>query len=150
MLVSCVCIHVHPVRASPSSFLSVPSSCKMETTASCSMPSTETGGSEVAERFTVKKFRESVEAWSDRTNWLEGMVNVLVKAGVHRFIFGQFNFENEEIDSAISSYDDESKELIIFGRRVCLDLDLLLGVANIPRRGGSNADHQENPQSRKG
>jgi len=112
---------VHPVRvhsqiscasASPASFLSAPSSCKMETAASCSMPSTETGDSKVAERFTVKKFGESVEAWSDRTNWPEGMLNVVVRAGVHRFLFGQFNFNNEEIDNVISSYDDESKELI--------------------------------------
>ena len=122
--------------ASPASFLSAPSSCKMETAASCSIPSTETGGSEVAERFTVKKFGESAEEWSDRTNWPEGMLNVLVRAGVHRFIFGQFNFNNEEIDNVISSYDYESKELIIFGRRVCLDPDLLSGAAKIPCRGG--------------
>ena len=61
----------------------------METTTSYSIPSTETRGFEVAERFTVRKFRESVEAyWSDRTNWPEGMLNVLVKAGVHHFLFG--------------------------------------------------------------
>ena len=118
MLVSCVCIRVHPVRASPSSFLSVPSSCKMETTASSSMVSTETGGSEFAERFTIRKFGESAEAWSDRTNWPEGMLNVPVRAEVHHFLFGDFNFNNEEIDNSISSFDDESKELIIFGRRV--------------------------------
>ena len=135
MLVSYVCIRMHHVHASPSSFLSVPSSYKMETTASYSMLSTETGGSEVAERFTVRKFGESTEAWSDRTNWAEGMLNVLVRAGVHRFLFSQFNFNNEEIDNSISSYDDESKEFINFGRRVCLDPDLLTGAANIPRRG---------------
>ena len=89
MLVSCACIHMHPVRASTSSFLSIPSSCKMETTASSSMPSTKIGGSEVAERFTVRKFGESTEAWSDKTNWSEGMLNVLVRAGVHRFLFSQ-------------------------------------------------------------
>ena len=47
---------------------------------------------------------------------------VLVRAGVHRFLFSEFNFNNVDIDNVISSYDDESKELIIFGRRVCLDL----------------------------
>ena len=135
MLVSCACIRVHHVRESPSSFLSVPSSCKMDIVASSSMQSTEIGGSEVAERFTVRKFGESAEAWSDRTNWPEGMRNVLVRAGVHHFLFGQFNFNNEEIDNAISSYDDESKELIIFGRRVCLDPDLLSGAEKIPCRG---------------
>ena len=75
----------------------------METTASSSMPSTEIGGSKVAERFTVKKLEESVEAWSDRTDWPEGMLNVLVRARVHRFLFSQFNFNNEEIDNVISS-----------------------------------------------
>ena len=136
MLVSYACIRVHPVRASPSSFLSVPSSCKMETSAAYSMPSTESGGSEFAERFTGKKFRESTEAWSDRTNWLEGMLNVLVRAGVHHFLFGLFNFNNEEVYNSISSYIDESKELIIFGRRVCLDPDLLSSAMKIPRGGG--------------
>ena len=77
----------------------------MDTAASCSMASTETGGSEVAETFTVRKFGESAEAWSDRTNWPEGMLNVLVRAGVHRFLFGQFNFNNEYI----SSYDDDQR-----------------------------------------
>ena len=60
----------------------------METTTSDFMPSTKIGGFEVAERLTIRKFRESAEAWSDRTNWLEGILNVLVRAGVHRFIFG--------------------------------------------------------------
>ena len=57
------------------------------------------------------------------------MLNVLVRARVHHFRFGHFNFSNEEIDN-------ESKELIIFGRMVCLDPDLLSGVAKIPRRWG--------------
>ena len=118
--------------------------------ASCSMPSTETGGYEVVERFTIRKFEESAEAWSDRTNWPKGMLNVLVRARVHHFLFGQFNFNNEEIDNAISSYDDESKELIIFGRRVCLDLDLFFRCSKNSTQRGSNVDHQENPQSRKG
>ena len=64
------------------------------------------------------------------------MLNVLVSARVHCFLFGQFNFNNDEIDNSISSYDDESKELIIFGRRVCMDPDLLSDAAKIPRRGG--------------
>ncbi len=42
---------------------------------------------------------------------------------MNRFLFGQFNFNNEEIGNVISSNDDESKELIIFGSRVCLDPD---------------------------
>ena len=64
------------------------------------------------------------------------MLNALVRVGVHRFHFGQINFNNEEIDNVISSYDNESKELIIFGRRVCLDPGLLSGVEKIPHRGG--------------
>ena len=74
--------------------MSMPSSYKMETAASCSMPSTETRGSKVVERFTIKKSGESVEGWSDRTNWQEGILNVLVKAGVHHFLFGQYDFNN--------------------------------------------------------
>ena len=42
------------------------------------------------------------------------MLNFLVREGVHHFLFGQFNFNNEEIDNPMSSYDDESKELITF------------------------------------
>ena len=78
------------------------------------------------------------------------MLNALVRVGVHRFHFGQINFNNEEIDNVISSYDDESKELIIFGRRVCLDPDLLSSATKIPLVRGGNVDHQEKPQSRKG
>jgi hypothetical protein len=107
----------------------------METATSYSLPSTEIGGSNVVERFTIRKIKKSVEAWSDKTNWPEGMLNVLVRVGVHRFLFGQFNFNNEEIDNVISSYDDESKELIIFGRRVCLDPNLVSSATNIPCRG---------------
>ena len=149
MLVSCACIRVHPIRASPSSFLSVPSSYKMEITSSSSMPSTEIGGSEVVERFTIRKSEESAKAWSDRTNWPEGMLNVLVRAGVHHFLFGQFNFNNEEIDNAISSYDDESKELVILGGRFVWNL-ICYQCSENSMQGGSNVDHQENPQSRKG
>ena len=54
---------------------------------------------------------------------------------MHHFLFGQFNFNNEEIDNAISSYDDESKELIIFGKRVCLDPNFLSSAVKIPRMG---------------
>ena len=35
----------------------------------------------------------------------------------------------------ISSYDDESKELIIFGRRVCLDPDWVRGIESDVRGG---------------
>jgi hypothetical protein len=118
---SYACIHLHLVHASVASCFSVPSSCKIETLASYSMPSTETGIFEVAERFIVRKFQESIEAWSDRTNWTKGMLNVLERARVHHFLFDQFNFNNEEINNFISSYDYESKELINFGRTVCLD-----------------------------
>ena len=55
---------------------------------------------------------------------------------MYRFLFGQFNFNNEEIDNAISSYDNESKELIIFGRRVCLDPDLLSNATKNSTQGG--------------
>ena len=41
------------------------------------------------------------------------------------FIFGHFNFQNDEIDDAIYSYDHGDMELHIFGKRVHLDPDLV-------------------------
>ena len=54
----------------------------------------------------MKKFQESVDAWSDRIKWSTCMLNILLRAGVHEFVFGWFNFHNEEIDDAIFNYDN--------------------------------------------
>ena len=64
------------------------------------------------------------------------MLNVLVREGVHHFLFGQFNFNNEEIDNAISSYDDESKELICLGGGFVWALICCQVQRKIPRGGG--------------
>ena len=53
--------------------------------------SREEGGSQV-EQFTVKKFQENVDGWSDTTTWPTSMLNILLRVGVHRFSFGQINF----------------------------------------------------------
>ena len=60
----------------------------------------EAQGSQV-ERFTVKKFQENADEWSDTSIWTTSMLNILLRAGVDRFIFGHFNFQNEEIDDAV-------------------------------------------------
>ena len=95
----------------------------------------ETRGSQV-EWFTVKKFKESVDKCTDRSMWPTGMVNTLQRVGVHDFVFGQFNFNNEEIDDAISNYDDAAMKQVIFGRGVSLDSDLISKPTIIPRWGG--------------
>ena len=88
-------------------------------------------GSQV-ERFIVKKFQENVDEWSDTTIWPTSMLNILLRAGVDRFIFGQFHFRSEEIDDAIISYDHGAMELQIFGKRVHLDPDLVAIATKIP------------------
>ena len=57
----------------------------------------EVRGSQV-EQVTMKKFQENADEWSDTSIWPTGMLNILLRAGVDKFIFGQFNFQNEDID----------------------------------------------------
>ena len=96
----------------------------------------EAWGSQV-KRFTVKKIQENVDEWSDTSLWPTGMLNILLRAGVDRFIFGHFNFQNEEIDDVIYSYDHGAMELQIFGKRVHLDPDLVSRETKIPQREGA-------------
>ena len=56
---------------------------------------------------------------------------------MHRFIFQKFNFQNEEINDVICSYDHGAMELQIFGKRVPLDPNLVARETKIPRRGGA-------------
>ena len=49
----------------------------------------------------MKKFQENVDEWSDTSIWPTGMLNILLISGVDMFIFGNFNFQNDEIDDAI-------------------------------------------------
>ena len=68
---------------------------------------------------------------------------------MHQFIFGQFNFQNEEIDDSMYSYDHGDMEFQIFGKRVHLDPNLVSRATKIPRRGGGNVKLLENPHARK-
>ena len=68
------------------------------------MTSREAQGSQI-EQFMVKKFQENVDEWSDTSIWPTSMLNILLRAGVDRFIFGNFNYQNDEIDDAINGYD---------------------------------------------
>ena len=77
------------------------------------------------------------------------MLNILLREGVHQFIFGRFNFQNEEIDDAICNYDHMAKELQIFGKRVCLDPDLVAKATKIPRRGGAMFNSWKTPKIEK-
>ena len=75
-----------------------------------------------------------------------GMLNILLREGVDRFIFGHFNFQNDEIDDAIYSYDHGAMELQIFGKRVHLDPDLVARATKIPRKGGPMLNSRKIPK----
>ena len=77
------------------------------------------------DRVIVKKFQEKSDAWRDPKMWPAGMETILRKAKVFDFLWGMFSYVDEEIDEKISKYDAENTELIIFGKRVYLDLDLV-------------------------
>ena len=62
------------------------------------------------------------------------MVNTLERVGVHDFVFGQFNFNNEEIDDVVSILDDWDMKLMILGS-VSLEPDLISKATRIPCRG---------------
>ena len=94
----------------------------------------ETRGSEV-ERYTMNKFNESVDKWNDRITWPIGMVDTLERVGVHDFVFGQFNFNNEKIYDVISNFDDGDMKLVIFGRKFSLEPILISKSTIIPCRG---------------
>ena len=68
---------------------------------------------------------------------------------MHSFIFGQFNFQNEEIDDAIYSYDHGAMELQIFGKRVHLHPDLVAKATKIPRREGAMLNSWKTPKLEK-
>ena len=64
------------------------------------------------------------------------MKTILRKVGVFDFLFGMFSFYNEEIDDAILNYDVVNMELIIFGKRVYLNPDLVSQATKIPCKRG--------------
>ena len=53
------------------------------------------------------------------------METVPRKEEVFDFLWGMFSYVDEDIDEAISKYDARNIELIIFGKRVYLDPDLV-------------------------
>ena len=79
----------------------------------------------------MNKFQENADEWSDTSIWPTGMLNIILRAGVDRFIFGHFNYQNDEIDNSICSYDHGDMELHIFGKRVHLDPDLVSRATKI-------------------
>ena len=87
------------------------------------------------DRVTVKKFQENSNAWRNAKMWRPGMETILRKAEVFEFLWGMFSYVDEEIDEAISKYDAGNTELIIFGKWVYLDPNLVSQATNIPRRG---------------
>ena len=97
----------------------------------------------------MKKFQENADGWSDTTIWPTCMLDILLRARVDRFNFGQFNFQNEEIDDSIYSYDHGAMELHIFGKTIHLDPYLVSRATKIPRKRGGNVKLMEKPQGRK-
>ena len=57
--------------------------------------------------------------------WPAGMENILRKVEVFDFWWGMFSYVDEEIDEEILKYDVGNTELIIFGKHVYLDPDLV-------------------------
>ena len=77
------------------------------------------------------------------------MLNIILRARVDRFIFGQFNFQNEEIDDSMYSYDHGDMEFQIFGKRVHLDPGLDSRATKIPRREGPMLNSWKTPKLEK-
>ena len=77
------------------------------------------------DRVTIKKIQENSDAWRDAKMWPPGMETILRKEEVFNFLWGMFNYVDEEIDEEISKYDDGNTELLIFGKWVYLDHDLV-------------------------
>ena len=81
--------------------------------------------------------------------WPPCMETILRKAEVFNFLWGMFSYVDEEIDEAILKYDTGNTELIIFGKRVYLDHDLVSRATNIPRRGGAILSSRKTPGQEK-
>lgn len=59
----------------------------------------DTQGSQ--KNFTFQKFEEGADTKRDTNNCPVGMLDILRREESYRFIFGQFNFQNDEINVAI-------------------------------------------------
>ena len=60
------------------------------------------------------------------------METILRKEEVFKFLWGMFSYVDEEIYEAISTYDVGNMKLIIFGKWVYLNPDLVSQATNIP------------------
>ena len=78
--------------------------------------------------------------------WPLGLKTILRKAGVFNFFWGMFSYVDEDIDEEIFKYDAGNIELIIFGKRVYLNPDLVSQATNIPRRGGAILSSRKTPR----
>ena len=57
--------------------------------------------------------------------WPLVMETILRKVEVFEFLWGMFSYVDKEIDEVILKYDAGNMELIIFGKHVYLDPDLV-------------------------
>ena len=64
-------------------------------------------------------------------------------------LWGMFSYVDEDIDEEILKYDDVNKKLIIFGKQVYLDPNLVARATNIPRRGGAILSSRKTPGKEK-
>ena len=77
------------------------------------------------------------------------MLNILRRAEVFDFMFGPFNFENDEINMAIANYDEIAMELKYFSQSVYLDVDFLERETKIPYIGGATFNSKRTPKVKK-
>ena len=87
-----------------------------------------------------------MQASSSAKMWPLGMETIMRKAKVFDFLWGMFSYVDEEIDYAISKYDVGNTELIIFGKWVYLDPDLVSRDKNIPSRVGAILSSRKTPE----
>ena len=77
--------------------------------------------------------------------WPPGMETILGKVEVFKFLWGRLSYVDEEIYDEIEKYDAGNKKLIIFGKRVYLDPNLVVGATNIPCGGGAILRSRKTP-----
>ena len=81
--------------------------------------------------------------------WPPGMETILRKAEVFDFLWGMFSYVDDDIDEAILKYDARNTEIIMFGKWVYLDPDLVVQATNIPCRGGVILSSRKTPGQEK-
>ena len=66
-----------------------------------------------------------------------------------QLLWGMFSYVDEDIEEAISKYDAGNTKLIIFGKWVYLDHDLVFQATNIPCRGVEILSSRKTPEQEK-